>query len=110
MYFAGLIISGQGFLVAITCQHVSYFLRSQEDTLRKFPECSPYFTGQDVEKAVAVVASMTDGSLENVAAAVRLTFGPAMWLCFVLHAIGVEIYVRQPASLPSRTPKMETMN
>lgn len=52
--------------------------------LNKYPACGP-------DSAVPVKAAFT--SREGAASALRLTFGPSMWLALIFHAIATEYYV-----------------
>lgn len=93
-----LIISdlGGGYYQARPCAQLHYIYNSQNDTLQAHPDCAAYFSGQDVNKWVAVEASF-HGDAAATAAALGANFGSALWLAFAMHAIGVEIYVCLPA-------------
>lgn len=74
------------------CAKVSFLVGSEESTLQQYPDCEAYFSGEDVNKAVLVTASM-EGNGSNATAILSLGFGAAFWLAFTMHAVGVEIYV-----------------
>lgn len=65
---------------------------SQNATLSKYPDCAPYFSGQDPFKQVAVEASFKEDPV-GISVALGANFGAALWLALALHAIGIEIYV-----------------
>lgn len=92
LILSALIISNDGYLVPMPCAKVASLMRSEQKTLQTYPECEAYFSGRDLDKAVAVRASM-QGNQSNVTAILSLGFGAAFWLAFTLHAVGVEIYV-----------------
>lgn len=84
--------SGDYFQVR-TCAQVDYVL-GESDTKANYPDCDGFYTGRDLHQQVLVKASMGDGSSDmEVGASLGLAFGPALWLAFVIHAIGIEIYV-----------------
>lgn len=90
-----------GYYQARSCaQLYSIYNNSEDDTLQAYPDCAPYFSGEDVNKQVAVEANFL-GDAAGSAASLGINFGAAMWLAIALHAIGVEIYVRPFFSLPS---------
>ncbi|KAJ0119817.1 hypothetical protein J7T55_014022 [Diaporthe amygdali] len=82
-----------GYYDARPCDQVENILGSQEDSIAAFPDCAPYFNGSDFSKQVAVEADF-NGNPVQVAVALGSNFGPAMWLAFAIHAIGVEIYLK----------------
>jgi len=97
-----LITSNQEYYLPISCDQLAsrYLLGSQEKTLSGFPECEAYFSGKKVDQVVSVEAAMGSGGRPGVRAALNISFGPALWLALFIHAVGIEIYVRQ-ASLVS---------
>ncbi len=93
LILSSLIISDHGYLFPMPCDKVSFLMGTPEKTLKSYPECASYFSGYDTNKVVLVPATM-QGNGSNATAALSLTFGAAFWLAFILHAVGVEIYVR----------------
>jgi hypothetical protein len=74
------------------CEQIEYILGSQEESLKSFPDCAPFFDGADPSKQAAVEANF-NGNPVQLTVALGSNFGSAMWLAFAIHAIGVEIYV-----------------
>jgi hypothetical protein len=101
LFLSALVISDDGYVVPMPCARVSSMMGSAERTLRRYPECEPYFSGQDVAKMALVPASM-GGNGSNVTAILSFSFGAAFWLAFVLHAVGVEVYVSKARSANMR--------
>jgi hypothetical protein len=97
LVLSALIISDDGHVVPMPCAKVASMMGSAERTLRAYPECEAYFSREDVNKMVLVHASM-DGNGSNAMAILSFSFGAAFWLAFVLHAVGVEVYVSKAGS------------
>ena len=93
LIISALIISDHGYLMPMSCDKVFFLMGTAEKTLKSYPECDSYFSGHDTNKVVLVPATM-QGNGSTATAALSLTFGGAFWLAFILHAVGVEIYVR----------------
>lgn len=92
------IISGMGEYWAVRqCAQVDYTL-GEEVTRAEYPDCEAFYSGEDPYRPTLVKASMT-GSAMTAGAALGVSFGPAIWLAFVLHAVGVEVYVSFAAHL-----------
>jgi hypothetical protein len=81
----------------ISCDQLAsrYLLGSQKKTLSRFPECEAYFSGKNADQVVSVEAAMSGGGSPGVRAALNISFGAALWLALFIHAVGIEIYVRQ---------------
>lgn len=87
-----------GYYDARPCEQIEYIFGSQEEAISAYPDCTPFFNGSDPSKQVAVEANF-NGNPVQLTVALGSNFGSAMWLAFAIHAIGVEIYVRQPTCL-----------
>ncbi|KAK4223908.1 hypothetical protein QBC38DRAFT_424544 [Podospora fimiseda] len=86
-------IMGSNRTVIMPCAKIAYYFGgSQKATLAQYPECATYFSGEDTHKALGIRADFY-GEMMNSMAAWTLSFGPALWLAFIMHAIGVEIYL-----------------
>lgn len=81
-----------GYYDARPCEQVEDIFGSPEESMAAYPDCAPFFNGSDPSKQVAVEANF-NGNPVQLAVALGSNFGPAMWLAFAIHAIGVEIYV-----------------
>jgi len=66
-----------------------------------YPGCLSYMNGTSPNQNVVVHANQ-NGTPEQVAASLDMSFGMTLWLAFVLHAVGIEIYVCGPNMLYSR--------
>jgi len=89
MIAAASIISGMdGYYSARMCGQIEYIL-GHNSTEEEVLDCSD----ADAEKYVLVPANL-GGNGATAGSALGLSFGPAMWLAFTLHALGIEIYVR----------------
>jgi hypothetical protein len=77
---------------------------------RSYPQC----TQAGVNPAnVFVAVHAAKGNKLTSSSAVRVTFGMALWVCLVIHIIGVEIYVRTTVRLLCATAlnlKFEHLN
>lgn len=92
---------GGHYYQARPCAQLHYIYdNSQNTTLQAHPDCAAYFSGQDLNKWVVVEANLHDDAAA-AAAALGANFGSAVWFALVIHAIGIEIYVRLSAQTPS---------
>jgi hypothetical protein len=93
MILIALIITNLGgYFAARPCNQLEHLLKTANRTLTLFPDCEPYFSGQNPEIRAVVRASMR-GNVAEISAALGLSFGAALWLAILLHAIVVEVYV-----------------
>ena len=93
MVIAASIVSSAGSYSAVwPCAKIAYALRSNETMLSLYPSCGSYFDGTNPWQEAAVHADMA-GKVEEVGAALNVSFGMACWVALALHAIGIEIYV-----------------
>ncbi|KAK0750201.1 hypothetical protein B0T18DRAFT_462323 [Schizothecium vesticola] len=93
------VISQQGYYAPIACERLAsrYILGSEELVLARFPECAGYFSGANQNLIVAVEGDVGDmGGLGRAGfqAALLLTFGVSVYLSFLAHVVGVEVYIR----------------
>jgi hypothetical protein len=61
--------------------------------MKFYPECAAYLNGTSPLQQVTVHASMNAGTPVAAGAALNVSFGMALWVATVIHAVGVEIYV-----------------
>ena len=83
------------------CGQIDY-MQGREQTLAQYPDCAAFYSGEDPNKYVQVLAQFGT-SASTTASAFGVSFGPSGWLSLLLHAIGIEIYVCSPP--PSRSPR-----
>ncbi|PVH92313.1 hypothetical protein DM02DRAFT_282318 [Periconia macrospinosa] len=76
------------------CAKLAFTIKDDVKTAELYPECASYFNGSDLLKQASVHANFgDDGTGAEVGAAFNMTFGMALWLALLLHAVGVEIYL-----------------
>ncbi|KAI1336963.1 hypothetical protein F5Y15DRAFT_392833 [Xylariaceae sp. FL0016] len=79
---------------AMPCDKIDWMLGGQNQTLALYPDCQSFYSGQDLTQHVAVKGTLTGAqNAVEVAAAMDATFGMAIWLGFLIHIVGVEIYL-----------------
>jgi uncharacterized membrane protein len=79
--------------LAMECAKIDYIMEDRNSTLTEYPDCLSYYDRTDLGRSALVQANF-NGSAPQVAASLDLTFGTAMWLALLLHAVGVEIYLQ----------------
>lgn len=72
-------------------QLADVFTATQRVVTDVYPACG------NLSSSVVVPAHLEEE--ENIGSCLRLSFGGSLWMAIVVHAIGVEIYVRPPAQL-----------
>ncbi|RPA96050.1 hypothetical protein L873DRAFT_1695832, partial [Choiromyces venosus 120613-1] len=75
------------------------FVMNQTALEEKYPSCV-----KNPQSLVIVLVSLSPG--ENFASGVRLSFGMSIWVALVLHAIGIEIYIRLTSGESERLRKV----
>lgn len=89
---AAIISTAGGYYQVQSCDKIAYIRNVSTDAISmKYPGCANLGAGQD--KNIAVPANMKSGLDEQLAAALGLSFGMALWISLFLHLIGVEIYL-----------------
>ncbi|KAF8592991.1 hypothetical protein BDV93DRAFT_591016 [Ceratobasidium sp. AG-I] len=73
--------------VAWSCEEVAFVVDDQAKMATDYPTC---VNGQE-GGFVVIPARWTNGV--SIGSALRMTFGPALWMALFLHAVGVEIYI-----------------
>ncbi|KAI0904702.1 hypothetical protein F4823DRAFT_613981 [Ustulina deusta] len=101
MFIAAIIVSVLGdYYMAQPCDKIDFILgHDKNKVLARYPDCGPFYTGQDPKKHVAVnanIGSKTD--ITQVVTAFNATYGMSSWVAFMIHAAGVEIYFNSVAS------------
>jgi hypothetical protein len=71
-------------------------LQSMATLQQSYPQCAQ--AGDNSSVRVAIRAAV-DGDKLGLGSSVRATWGMSMWIAIVIHALGVEIYVRAIQSL-----------
>ncbi|WPH04710.1 Hypothetical protein R9X50_00760300 [Acrodontium crateriforme] len=90
LIITALIISRlDSFNIAISCDQIAF--SSGDEAAAVYPGCN--VTADGVWTGYTAVHASFGKSLIETAAAFQLSFGMAGWLAFLLHAIGVELYL-----------------
>lgn len=81
---------------AMPCQKITGVMASfrmpTQLVLALYPACESYLNGTNLDQHAVVPADFTGGP-EQAAALLDITFGMSIWMAFVLHAVGIEVYV-----------------
>ena len=86
-----------GYELTKGCDVIDSLYSSQNATLAQYPACQSFYSGENPEQSVIVPVRMSSRP-EEIAAALDVSFGMALWLAMIIHAVGVEIYVGAPLS------------
>lgn len=85
-----MIISTSGtYYKAMPCSEIATFYSNSTLFEETYPTC------KDVNAYAAVKADMNAEYADGIASALEMSFDTAIWVAFVIHAIGIEIYVWQ---------------
>lgn len=94
MIIATVIISASGDYFSVwTCAKIEATLPTPALLMPLYPACIAYANGTDPNAVAVVQANLNGVTGVNAGTALDMTFGMAMWLALLLHAVGVEIYV-----------------
>jgi hypothetical protein len=95
MILAATIMSkSNNYYIAKPCAVLDFIYDSQNKTLEHYPECVTFYNGTNPGQEAVVKASMSSGLPSEAGAALNMSFGMAGWLALVIHAFGVELYLR----------------
>ncbi|KAK8072136.1 hypothetical protein PG996_005484 [Apiospora saccharicola] len=78
---------------AMPCGKVAFTVGSDDLTLALYPACASYFNGTKPNQWTMVTANFAGTDVAQIAAALDITAGMALWLAFIIHAVGIEIYI-----------------
>ena len=79
---------------SMSCAKVAYTIDDNDVMSSTYSACEGYLSSTNQDQYVAVRANISDAANAAEAAAIlEMTFGAAMWLAFIIHAFGVELYV-----------------
>ncbi|KAI1740113.1 hypothetical protein F4680DRAFT_448308 [Xylaria scruposa] len=118
-FWAGCIITGRmiSIIVLKTVKSLPYYAMPcdkihsmlQDRTLDLYPECRSFYSGENLQQNVVVRTEFNHPtSVVEVAAALDSAFGMAYFIAFLLHILGVEIYLYL-TSLETRHPGRATL-
>ncbi|KAG8778821.1 hypothetical protein FRC12_024809 [Ceratobasidium sp. 428] len=83
-----------------TCDEVQYVLKDPNDLAEQYPGCVNGQAGGFVGVPVKWSTALPIGS------ALRASFGAALWVAFLIHAVGIEIYIHLTPGEDSRLRKV----
>ncbi|CAE6477511.1 hypothetical protein ACGC1H_007639 [Rhizoctonia solani] len=76
------------------CSEIGYVLKSADTLTQTFPQCATSRALSNPNNVyVAVHASWKEDQLGQ-GSAIRASYGMALWIAMILHAVGVELYLR----------------
>ncbi|KAF1808644.1 hypothetical protein P152DRAFT_424575 [Eremomyces bilateralis CBS 781.70] len=82
---------------AISCKMIvdmlTTFGTETEAIASSYSACVPFLDGTNLQQHSAVFATLEAGIIE-VIAVLDISFGMALWLAFIMHAIGIELYIQ----------------
>ncbi|KAI7927603.1 NAPE-hydrolyzing phospholipase D [Pyricularia oryzae] len=93
-----------GYYMPEPCDKIQSML-GRDRTLSKYPTCKTFFDGEVPSQHTLVVANMA-GEVDNISAALDAAAGAALWVAFVLHAAGVEIYYSKLHLTPEKSERL----
>lgn len=93
LIIATIIVKDQGYYAIWPCAKIEATISNASDLLFSYPTCAAYANGTNPTQVAIVAATFDQGDAANTGAALNVNFGMALWLAFVIHALGVEIYL-----------------
>jgi hypothetical protein len=94
MIIATIIISSTGEYYSVwSCAKIESALPNASLLPKMYPACEPYINGSNLNEVAIVKANLDGETGVNAGTALSMSFGMAVWLATVIHAIGVEVYV-----------------
>ncbi|RYP29953.1 hypothetical protein DL767_006486 [Monosporascus sp. MG133] len=81
-----------GYSYALPCDKIDFILGGRDETLQRYPGCTPFYSGKYPHHHVIVDADVASGDIIQLVSAFNLTYGISAWLGFMIHAVGIEIY------------------
>lgn len=78
------------------CFKIAFLYNNAEHpTVDLYPVCASFFNGTNLNaRAIVEAFFFNDRRPEQIAAALDMTFGMALWLGFFIHVIGIELYLQ----------------
>ncbi|RYC64664.1 hypothetical protein CHU98_g1566 [Xylaria longipes] len=107
LFIGALVISSiGGHYVTQPCDKINFILKGQNATMQSYPECAPFFSGENPDQQAVVLANLYGNNGAEVGASFNAIFGSAGWLALALHAIGAELYLRLTPAEAERLRKV----
>ncbi|KAG9127150.1 hypothetical protein FRC07_000477 [Ceratobasidium sp. 392] len=92
-----------------TCDEVSFLLKNTSTATSMFPACA-ISEGADPKSVYVTVHASIHKDPINFGSAQRVSFGMALWLAILIHAVAVEIYIRGTESYQWPSRSLEAVN
>jgi hypothetical protein len=84
----------RAFEVSMPCSIIEYLHESFPGTMQKpYPSCIAFASGENLLQETMVTTNWDLSDLPGITAALRVGYAIGGWASFIIHAIGVEIYV-----------------
>ncbi|KAL4729707.1 hypothetical protein ACLX1H_004130 [Fusarium chlamydosporum] len=61
----------------------------------EYPNCAAYYSGENLTQEAPVTTNWDLNDLPGITAALRIGYAIGGWIGFVIHSVGVEIYIRR---------------
>jgi nitroreductase len=74
------------------CDEISFVLQSTAALQQSYPQCAQ--AGDSLAGVRVAIRAAVNGDKLGLGSSVRATWGMSMWIAIVIHALGVETYVR----------------
>ncbi|OIW32357.1 hypothetical protein CONLIGDRAFT_668081 [Coniochaeta ligniaria NRRL 30616] len=88
---------------AMPCKVIDYILHGSHERMTQLaPGCAAYMTGDNPEQWTAIQANWTEDNRVGEAAAIQIAFIVCGWVCFFIHTVGVEVYIRMTSAESER--------
>ncbi|KAK6820856.1 hypothetical protein PG987_015256 [Apiospora arundinis] len=88
------ITASSGYQATMPCVKVNSILQSEEKLVQSYPACAAFVNGTNPDQYTMIDANFNGNDAAQIAASIDITAGMALWLAFIIHAVGVEIYLR----------------
>ncbi|KAI1115914.1 hypothetical protein F5Y14DRAFT_107844 [Nemania sp. NC0429] len=82
-----------GFYYAQPCDKINFTLGGQDRTMALYPQCAPFFSGENLVQHAVVLAKYRGGNIMEIATVLNVCFGPSAWLATAIHAFAAELYL-----------------
>ncbi|KAI1139139.1 hypothetical protein F5Y05DRAFT_339676 [Hypoxylon sp. FL0543] len=96
-----------GYYYAQPCDKISFILGGENATLASYPECAPFFSGEDPKRHVAVHATAITKDKVETAAVINMVFGMAGYMAIIVHLLLVELYLYYESTGRNVSPRQQ---
>ncbi|KAK1910241.1 hypothetical protein P3342_006514 [Pyrenophora teres f. teres] len=88
-----IIVVEQDYYITWPCAKIAATIVEEVDLASLYPTCKAFVDGSNPEAVASVAAKLFGGNAANTGAALNIVFGMALWVSFVVHVFGVEVYL-----------------